>query len=189
MIQRTLRRIPSLGWEEVLPASGSHRIIRDTGEVLVEADDPLVGTAEAAAIVGVRPPNFVRDWASRAEFPAPAGTMSSGRVWRESDVVAYRDRRRRASPGAERLDAIARRVAWWDPPERTRARPDLFIARVLASGSIEDIVDVTAAFGTAALRRAVAAAPAAILDAKARHYWELVLDMAHSPAPPARRTR
>jgi len=160
--------------------------MRDDGEVLVGALDELVGTAEAAAIIGVRPPNFVRDWASRPDFPAPAGTLSSGRVWRASEVAAYRERRRRPKPDDERLSAIARKVAWWDAPDRTRARPDVFIARVLAHGSTDDILDVTAAFGSAALRRAVIDAPAAVLDQRARHYWELVLDLPHAEPPAAR---
>ena len=162
-------------------------MICDNGEVLVGAQDALVGTSEAAAIIGVRPPNFVRDWASRSDFPAPAGTLSSGRVWRASEVAAHRDRRRQPPPGDERLSAIARKVAWWETPERTRARPDLFIARVLAGGSADDILDMTVAFGSAALRRAVINAPAAVLDERARHYWELVLDLPHAEPPSSRR--
>ncbi len=187
MAQRTLRRLPSVGWEEARSTAGSRRIVRDDGEVLVGTRDALVGTAEAAAIVGVRPPNFVRDWAARPDFPSPAGALSSGRVWRAADVAAYRDRRRRPAPEGARLSAIARRVAWWDAPERTLARPDIFIARVLAEGSVEEILDVRAAFGSAALRRAVAHASADLLDARARRYWELVLDMPHTEPRPARR--
>jgi hypothetical protein len=189
MTQRTRRRIPGLGWEETGLGSADRRVVRDDGETLVSATDELVGTAEAAEMVGLRRPNFVRDWASRPDFPAPAATLSSGRVWRASEVAAYRDRRSRPRPTDERLAAIARRVAWWDTPERTRRRPEVFVGRVLAYGSVEDIVDVTAAYGLKTLRRAVAAAPASLLDAKARRYWELVLDLPHGAPPPARRFR
>ncbi|MEO5704470.1 MAG: hypothetical protein ABIZ52_05835 [Candidatus Limnocylindrales bacterium] len=189
MVQRTLRRIPGLGWEETTPGFGNRRVVRDDGETLVTATDALVGTAEAAEMVGVRRPNFVRDWASRPDFPAPAGTLSSGRVWRASEVSAYRDRRHPPRPTEKRLAGIARRVSWWDTPERTRRRPELFVARVLAHGSLEDIVDVTAAYSPATLRRAVAEAPASLLDAKTRRYWELVLDLPHTPPPPARQFR
>lgn len=182
-----MRRLPSVGWEESWPDGRSHRVIRDDGEILASANGELAGTTEAAAIVGVRPPNFVRDWASRPGFPAPVGTLRAGRVWRAADVAAYRDRRRRPVPTDDRLSAIARKVAWWDAPEQTRARPERFIARVLARGSVDDIVDVTAAFGAAALRRAVADAPADVLDARARHYWELVLDLPRTDPRPARR--
>ena len=186
MSKRTLRRLASVGWEESVDGR-PNRIIRDDGVVLVDTSDPLVGTTEAAALTGVRPPNFVRDWATRPDFPAPAGTLSSGRVWRASEVVAYRDRRRPAAvPDDERIVAIARKVAWWDDAARTRARPELFIARVLAQGSAEDVIDIAAVFGQAALRRAVKKAPGSVLNARARHYWELVLGLPHTPPPSAR---
>ena len=149
-------------------------------------DDPLVGTAEAATVVGVRPQNFVRDWASRADFPAPVAALASGRVWREPDVRAYASARRRPRPEAERLEAIARKVAWWDNPKRTLARPEIFVARVLGRGSAADIADVEAQYGRGVMRQAVRRAPASLLGDRARNYWELVLDMPHEPAPPAR---
>lgn len=187
MARRTLRRIPTIGWEESWPDGGSSRVIRDDGAILVEVKGELAGTSEAAALIGVRAPNFVRDWASRPDFPRPVGTLRSGRVWRAADVVAYRDRRRRPAPDDHRLSEIAGKVAWWEAPERTRARPERFIGRVLARGSVEDVLDVRAAYGPAALRRAVIEAPADILDPRARHYWELVLDLPHTEPPPARR--
>lgn len=189
MIRRTLRRISGFGWEETTRGIGGRRVVRDGGEALVTANGTLVGTKEAAEIVGVRRPNFVRDWASRPDFPAPAGTLASGRVWRASEVLAYRNRRQRARPSDARLAGIARRVAWWDSAERTRSRPQVFVARVLAHGSAEDIVDVTAAYGPAILRRAVTSAPASLLDAKSRRYWELVLDLPHTAPPPVRQFR
>lgn len=188
MEKRTLRRIPALGWEET-SGLGGRRIVRDDGETLVTANDALVGTAEAAEIVGVRRPNFVRDWAARPDFPAPAGVLSSGRVWRASEVSSYRDRRRRPRPSKDRLAAIAGRVAWWENPKQTQRHPEVFVARVLARGSAEDIVDVAAAYGPATLRRAVVSAPASLLDAKSRRYWELVLDLPHTAPPPPRQFR
>jgi len=49
----------------------------------------LVGTREAAEIVGVRPPNFVRDWASRHDFPQPRGRLARGRVWDRAEVEQF----------------------------------------------------------------------------------------------------
>ncbi len=160
-------------------------LVRDTGDVFY-AQDSLVGTREAASIAGVLPPNFVRDWASRPDFPAPVENLSSGRVWRASEVREYVRRRRPAKPGPDRLTAIARKVAWWDMPERTLSRPDLFIARVLARGSTEDILDIEARYGRAAMRAAVRDAPASVLDERARNYWRLVLDLPADAAPPVR---
>ncbi len=179
-----MRRVAGLGWQvETLGVPGL-TLVRDDGVVLHQG--PLVGTAEAASVVGVRPQNFVRDWASRPDFPAPVATLSSGRVWRESDVRAYAIARRRYRPDRARLLEIARRVAWWDEPERTLSRPEVFVARVLDHGLADDIVDVEAAYGPVMMRRAVRHAPASLLGDKARHHWELVLGMPHEPAPPAR---
>lgn len=181
-----MRRLPDVGWE-VRSAEGDTRmLLRDTGDVFY-ASDVLVGTKEAASIVGVRPPNFVRDWASRPDFPAPVGNMSSGRIWRASDVREYVRRSRPLKPGADRLAAIARKVAWWDAPERTLSRPGTFIARVLARGSTADILDIAARYGRAAMRMAVQDAPASVLDDRARNYWRLVLDLPADAAPPVRR--
>jgi hypothetical protein len=181
-----MRRLPGIGWEVRSPEGETQMLVRDTGDVL-HAQGHLVGTREAASIAGVLPSNFVRDWASRPDFPAPVEALSSGRVWRASDVREYVRRRRLAKSGADRLAAIARKVAWWDAPERTLSRPGVFIARVLARGSAADILDIEARYGRAAMRAAARDAPASVLDARARNYWRLVLDLPADPAPPARR--
>ena len=181
-----MRRLPGIGWEVRSPEGGTQMLVRDTGEEF-HAQGDLVGTREAASIAGVLPPNFVRDWASRPDFPAPVEALSCGRVWRASEVREYVRRRRLAKPEADRLAAIARKVAWWDAPERTLSRPGSFIARVLARGSTADILDIEARYGRAAMRAAVRDAPASVLDARARNYWRLVLDLPADAAPPARR--
>jgi prophage regulatory protein len=182
--KRVMRRVAGLGWQVETPWTPGLELVRDDGTVLYQG--PLVGTAEAASVVGVRPQNFVRDWASRPDFPAPVATLSSGRVWREADVRAYAISRRRSGPDRARLSEIARRVAWWDEPERTLSRPEIFVARVLGRGTIDDIADIGAKYGRAVMRRAVRQAPASLLGDKARNYWEVVLGMSHEPAPPAR---
>ena len=89
----------------------------------------LVGTKEAAALFGVRPSNFVRDWASREGFPEPVATLARGRLWAREDVDAYRARSspRRAvslsdlplSPDAARwLPVIKRRIVRGFQPDR-----------------------------------------------------------------------
>ncbi|MFO1539056.1 MAG: hypothetical protein ACKOTZ_01225 [Chloroflexota bacterium] len=181
--RRVLRRIVGVGWQ-VEPPGGGPMLIRDDGVVL--GGGPIVGTAEAAVIAGVRPQNFVRDWASRADFPRPVAELASGRIWREADVRAYVLARRRPRPGPDRLLEIARRVAWWDDPARTLARPATYLARVMGRGSAEEIVAVEAEFGRAAMRDALRRAPADLLGERARNYWEVVLGMTHAPPPPAR---
>lgn len=94
-------------------------------------DASMVGTKEAAALFGVRPSNFVRDWANREDFPAPVATLARGRLWAREDMETYRARKgpRRAvaladlplSPDAARwLPVIKRRIV-------RRFRPDRII--------------------------------------------------------------
>ena len=66
-------------------------------------NENLVGTKEAAALFGVRPSNFVRDWANREDFPGPVATLARGRLWARADLLSYRARTgpRRAVPLAE----------------------------------------------------------------------------------------
>ena len=89
----------------------------------------LVGTKEAAALFGVRPSNFVRDWANREDFPGPVATLARGRVWAPEDLLSYRARTgpRRAvalaglplSPDAARwLPLIKRRIVRVFRPDR-----------------------------------------------------------------------
>ncbi|MCH8994837.1 MAG: DUF2283 domain-containing protein [Chloroflexi bacterium] len=51
--------------------------------------DELVGVAEAAKLCQVRKPNFVRDFASRPDFPKPLAELASGRIWYRSEIEAY----------------------------------------------------------------------------------------------------
>lgn len=60
----------------------------------VLVDEALLGTSEAAAFFDVKPSNFVRDVASRDDFPAPVANLASTRVWRRGDLQAYQERRR-----------------------------------------------------------------------------------------------
>ena len=72
-------------------------VIRQASEHLAPAvlvDDTLLGTREAAAFFAVKPSNFVRDVASRDDFPAPVANLASSRIWRRGDLRAYQERRR-----------------------------------------------------------------------------------------------
>ena len=58
--------------------------------------DALVGVKEAAALIGVRKPNFVRDYANKPDFPRPMVELATGRIWLRSQVEAYAAARPRA---------------------------------------------------------------------------------------------
>ena len=88
-----------------------------------------VGTKEASEILGVRPSNFVRDWASRADFPKPIVSLDRRRLWARDAVRAYGRQvgRRRAarvgtlelSPEAARwLPLLKRRIVRGFDPDR-----------------------------------------------------------------------
>lgn len=183
---RQLRRIPGFGWSIETSAGALVGLLDDRG-TLTRARGELVGTKEAAARLGVRPPNFVRDWASRADFPAPVATLSSGRVWSAAEVDDYGAARHAPAVPLERALAIARRVAWWQEPERTLAQPHVFAAQVMAHGTLDDIRDVEQLLGRSLLREALVGAPAGIFDHRSWSYWLLVMGLDRSTPLPVRR--
>ena len=180
-----MRRLAGFGWA-IESSDGSPRAIRRDDGAEERVAGRLMGTREAARFIGVRPPNFVRDWASRPDFPAPLATLSSGRVWLAGDIEEYVAGRRAPRPTDERLAAIARRVAWWQEPEKTLARPLDFVARVMAAGSRAEIRDVERFFGRGALRDSLTRASPGIFDRRAWNYWLLVLGLERSTPLPAR---
>ena len=113
-----MRRLANFGWSIETDEGDVRAIKRDDGRVLPVVDR-LMGTQEAAQSVGVRPSNFVRDWASRPDFPAPVATLSSGRVWLASDVERYARDKRAPRPTEGRMAEIAARK----PGGRARNRP------------------------------------------------------------------
>jgi hypothetical protein len=148
--------------------------------------DDLVGTAEAAAMAGVKKPNFVRDFAARSDFPKPVAALASGRVWRKTDVEAFLGRADR-SASVEEIGSIAERVMWWQPADRSLKRPLRFVAQVMAMGSFDEIERVRARYGERAFGRALAEAPAGVFDARSWQYWHLVLGREPVPPLPTRR--
>jgi predicted nucleotidyltransferase len=136
----------------------------------------LVGTREASEIFRVRPPNFVRDWAARPDFPAPVATLRTGRIWRRDELEAYRARSgpRRGtarsalalSPAAERwLPTIKRRIVRRFHPERIivfgsqargEARDDSDLDLLVVMSEVDDL-----RAARVAIRRALADVPIA----------------------------
>lgn len=155
--------------------------------MLLRVGNRLMATREAAGFLGVRPSNFVRDWASRPDFPAPLAALSSGRVWLAADVERYATSRRSPKPSEARIAEIARRIVWWQEPGPTLARPLGFVARVMASGSLEEVRDVEMFFGRRALLEALVKATPGLFDRRSWNYWLLVLGLDRTMPLPARR--
>ena len=129
------------------------------------ASEYLVGTKEAAALFGVRPSNFVRDWAGREDFPEPVATLARGRLWAREDLISYRTRTgpRRAVALAELpLSVDARR---WLPLIKRRIvrgfRPDrivLFGSQVRGDARLDSDADLLVVIPGNAHRRHTEAA-------------------------------
>lgn len=95
----------------------------------------LVGTREAAALFGVRPSNFIRDWASRPDFPPPVAQLGRGRVWDRGALVRYRVRHGpRRAVDARRLE-LSRRAEWWLPIAKRRIVRRFHPERIVLFGS------------------------------------------------------
>jgi hypothetical protein len=180
------RRLPGFGWS-METAGGDLRAVKRDDNSAVAVVGRQMGTREAAEFLGVRPPNFVRDWASRADFPAPLAKLSSGRVWLAADVEDYAAARRSPKPSIGRMREIAGRVVWWQDPETTLARPVEFVGRVMATGTLEEARDVERCFGRGALREALLKASPGVLDARAWNYWRLILGLDRRMPVPTRR--
>jgi|SRR5215210_3333645 len=84
------------------------------------------------------------------------------------------------------LHAIARRVCWWQPAEETLKDPSLFLCRVMAQGTWEDVCFCLDHFGKEAFCTALISAPPGLLDRRSWHYWHHRLGLLPVPALPIR---
>lgn len=89
---------------------------------------------------------------------------------------------------AERLLDMAERLIWWQRAEQTLRRPERLIAQAMAVGTSEDADRVETVFGTEAMRRVLAAAPAGIFDPRRWDYWHLRFGYRRTPPLPTRST-
>ena len=85
------------------------------------------------------------------------------------------------------LERVARRVVWFEEPAEALADPVRFLAYALTYGTIADLKVVRAHVSDDELRRALAAAPPGIFDARSWAYWRLTLDLAPTPPLPERK--
>lgn len=99
----------------------------------------LVGTKEAAALLGMQPSNFVRDVAKHPDFPQPVARLAATPVWRKRDVVAWRARRAtQASPAGPkwlRELRLSSDAAHWMPVARRRIIREFRPVRIVLFGS------------------------------------------------------
>ena len=84
---------------------------REPVTIVVETLPELAGVAEAADVMGWDKRRVVT-YIDRGSFPEPVQSLASGRIWRRSDVEAFRNewsaRRARAASAARRRAAPSR---------------------------------------------------------------------------------
>ena len=88
--------------------------------------------------------------------------------------------------GSPHLAAIARRVCWWEPVAATLANTPLFLCRVMALGTWEDICIALGHYGRDAFREALQNAPPGLFDPRSWHYWHHRLKLLPVPSLPQR---
>ena len=155
----------------------------------------------------------VREGASRPRYrlapEAPADALSKLATWRLTQRRAAQIRQQTAAmegdanlprldlearlrealtsrEAAEQIEDMAERLVWWQRVAQTLRRPERLIAQAMAVGTSEDAERVEAIFGTEAMRRVLAAAPAGIFDARRWDYWHLRFGYRRTPPLPTR---
>lgn len=80
------------------------------------------------------------------------------------------------------MKAVARRVIWFEPPEKALSDTARFIAYSMRYATHEDMNAIRAHVSDEEFRGAIDAAPPGIVDPRSWAYWNLMLG--RSPAPP-----
>ena len=88
----------------------------------------------------------------------------------------------KALPKTPELLEVARRVIWFEEPERGLADPLQLLAHVMVFGTPEDLRGWRGIIGKDDYREALEHAPPSICHSRSRAYWNLVCG--RRPAPP-----
>jgi hypothetical protein len=89
-------------------------------------------------------------------------------------------------PATPELLQVARRVIWFEEPERALAHPVQFLAHVMVFGTVEDLRALRGIVGKDDYREVLEHAPPGIFDARSWAYWNLVCDRRPEPPMPTR---
>jgi uncharacterized protein YuzE len=81
----------------------------DVNELTTATREIIVGVKEAAEMLGVEKSNFVRDHASRPDFPAPIAELASGRFWLRSAIEQYAESKKKLGPRRVPVEGTPRR--------------------------------------------------------------------------------
>jgi hypothetical protein len=92
----------------------------------------------------------------------------------------------KALPATPELLRVARRVIWFDEPERALADPVQFLAHVMVFGTVEDLAALDGIVGRNEYRDVLEQAPPGLFDARSWAYWNLVCGRPSAPPLPVR---
>lgn len=85
------------------------------------------------------------------------------------------------------LEAVAKRLFWWEEPSGALADPVRFLAQVMVYGTPEDLGVAQLHFPAEAFRKVLDAPPPGLFDPRSWAYWHAVFGLAIPPSPPGRR--
>jgi len=89
-------------------------------------------------------------------------------------------------PLTPEIEAIARRVVWFETPSQAIADPIRFVAYAMTYGDDADMRAIRQHLSDAELREAMERAPAGIFDPRSWAYWNLKLGRYPTPPMPDR---
>jgi hypothetical protein len=92
----------------------------------------------------------------------------------------------KALPQTPELLRVARRVMWFEEPDRALADPVQFLAHVMVFGTVEDLKALRGIVGKDEYREVLEQAPPGIFDARSWAYWNLVCGRQRTPPLPMR---
>jgi hypothetical protein len=84
------------------------------------------------------------------------------------------------------IEAIARRVNWFEEPAQALAYPARFLAYVMTYGTFQDVAVIRKFWTENDLQAALLSAPPGIFDGRSWAYWNLMLGRYPTPPMPER---
>lgn len=79
--------------------------------------------------------------------------------------------------------ALARRLVWFESPQRALSDPVRFLAYAFRHARAHEMAQLRSYLNDAQLRYALAHAPPGIIDPRSWGYWHLMLDLTPAPLP------
>jgi len=86
----------------------------------------------------------------------------------------------------DELERVARRVVWFESPEKALSDPIRFVTYAMTYGTHEDMSVIRKAVTDEELKEVLAQAPPGIFDGRSWAYWNAILGRYPTPPPPQR---